>query len=541
MHRDETMPQDEKPHPWAAHATEGKFVSELGRGGVVAAATPEASEAGAEILREGGNAVDAAVAVAMVVGVTEPAGSGIGGQCTLLVHAPGAEPFAINGTSFSPARTPTKATLLDLRAHRASTVPSQLRTLDWAWRNHGSGNVSWERLCEPAVRWAREGFVLGSFRHRALLRWAHALRQSAAVTRIFLDPHGGVPEPGSRVRQPLLADTFERVARDGADDFYEGAMAREIDRDMRDNGGWIAAKDLARVPAPQRLPALQGTYRGWSVHTLPPPAAGWTVLLALNLLELPPQGELAVDTAERWVHLANALWSAHTRRIQRPPPDLVDYGDAVRRRVHKGHARQIARDLPSPGRGETTHFTLVDGDGMVVAVTQSLNSYFGARVVHPKLGFLYNDYMREYVLGAANHPFQLRPGAPPYSSMSASTVARDGVPFMGLGSPGDERIISAVVQVVQRWVDCGQDIAAAVAAPRLHALKNGEILVEAIPDDAATLLALERCGYVVHHPLSSLFAGSLNPYFGGVHAVARENGAWRGAADPRRDGVVVGV
>ena len=504
--------------------------------GAVAAATPEAAAAGVEILEAGGNAIDAAVAVSLVLGVTEPAGSGIGGQSTLLLHGPDQEPIVINGTSFAPAGIPADASLADLSEHRATTIPTNLRALDFAHRRFGGGTLPWARLVEPAITVAEEGYPLGEFRRRAMQRHVGAIRANATATRLLLGPDGRVPAVGALVRQPLTAATLRRIADAGAEDFYRGGIARAITADMEQAGGWLTAEDLASLPDPQVLPALAGTYRGWDVFTLPPPAAGWVVLLALNILEQAPVGELALDGPSRLVRLSDSLAAAHQRRVMRPPPDLVRYEKAVAARTSKERARAIARVLPRYS-GETTHFSLVDGAGLAVSVTQSLNSYYGARAAHPILGFLYNDYMREFVSGDADHPFALRPGAMPYSSMSATIVGRHGRPELALGSPGNDRIISAVVQVASHWVDVAHGLEAAVAAHRIHTLSGGELLVELPPGDPETVLALERHGHLVSHPVSSLEVGSLNAYFGGVNAVALEHGAWTAVADPRRDGV----
>lgn len=508
---------------------------------VVAAATPEAAEAGAAVLEEGGNAVDAAVAVSLVLGVTEPAGSGIGGQGSLILHPGTGDPFAINGTSLSPSRTQPDVTLSELVAHRATTVPSLLRVLDFAWRQYGSGKIPWRRLVEPAIESARDGHVLGHFRRRALLRHARAIRWNAVATKMLLAPDGSVPEEGVVLRNPVLAGTLERIAAEGAEDFYRGDIAREIAADMERNDGLVTREDLAEVPAPPVLPAIRGSYRGWDVFALPPPASGWVVVLSLNVLEQAPAGELAVEGPARLVWMTEALFNAHRVRVYRPIPDLLDYGAAVASRTSKERAARIVRSLVRFDHGETTHFSIMDAEGTALGMTQSLNAYFGAKAASPKLGFLYNDYMREFVVGVEKHPFALRPKAPPYSSMSATVLARDGRAEMVLGSPGDERIISAVVQVASHWADVGAGIEAAVAAPRLHVLRDVEVMLERKPEATSSLLALERRGYVLYQPLSSLFAGELNPYFGGVHAAAREDGELRGAADPRRDGAVAYV
>ena len=506
--------------------------------GCVSAATPEAALCGADVLAEGGNAVDAAVAVSLALCVSEPAGSGIGGQCTFIVHPPGGEPFVISGTSRAPAGVPESASLSDLTGRRASTVPSLLRVLDFAWRTYGSGRLSWPRLVGPAVRLAEDGYALGSFRHKALLRHARDILCSGGATRLLFEPDGSVPDEGSVIYNPVLARTLERIAMEGAYDFYEGVIAEAIATDMRANGGWITLDDLRDLPEPPVLAPIHGTYRGWDVYTLPPPSAAWTVIMALNILENAPEGELAFEGARRTVRIADALMIAHRYRVMQPVADLFDYEEAVAFKTGKAKARKIAGALQRTGLGETTHFSVADSAGMAVGVTQSLNSYFGARTACPGMGFLYNDYMRELMTGSPHHPYTLKPGAMPYSSMSACVLAVGGRPCLVLGSPGDERIISAVAQVISHWVDVGDGIEAAVEAPRLHTLRTEEVLLETRPQGAEALLGLEARGYTIHLPLSSLFAGDLNPYFGGVHAVARENGQWQGAADPRRDGAV---
>ena len=194
--------------------------------GVVSAASPEAAAAGREVLERGGNAVDAAVAVAFSLGVTEPAMSGLGAGIQILLQAPGRDPLVINGTSLAPAKIPAGATARDLTAHRATTVPSSVRTLDHAWRRHGSGRLSWADLLAPAIRSAEEGFVLGPFRHKVLERTAPALRIHPSGAALMLNPDGSVPAAGSVWRQPVLARTLRRLALHGAADFYHGEIAR---------------------------------------------------------------------------------------------------------------------------------------------------------------------------------------------------------------------------------------------------------------------------------------------------------------------------
>ena len=420
--------------------------------GVVAAATPEATEAGVAILEAGGNAVDAAVAVQFALAVTEPAMSGLGGGSQMLIHPPDTQPVVVNGTSYSPGDTPRSTTEDDIRGHRATTIPTTVRTMAYAWGHYGSGNVSWEQLLESAIRLAEDGFVVGPFRHKVWRRHRDRLRADPVVAALFLTERKDVPAERSVFRQPALAGTLRRLAEHGAEDFYSGAIAQEIAADMAANGGWITLVDLRDLPEPRVLPPLRGSYRGWDVYTSTPPGSGWVVLQILNVLERSEPSRLAPDSEERIATLAEALHMGHSNRRDNPIHDLIDYQQEAVERIDKEAA---LRPLEDRERGETTHFTVVDRHGMTVAVTSSINAYFGARAAHETLGFLYNDYMHEFVFGSPEHPFAIRPNSMPLSSMSPTVLARDGRPVLALGSPGSARIISAVTQVVQLWVDDG--------------------------------------------------------------------------------------
>jgi gamma-glutamyltranspeptidase/glutathione hydrolase len=504
--------------------------------GVVSAASPEAAAAGREVLERGGNAVDAAVAVAFSLGVTEPAMSGLGAGIQILLQAPGRDPLVINGTSLAPAKIPAGATARDLTAHRATTVPSSVRTLDHAWRRHGSGRLSWADLLAPAIRSAEEGFVLGPFRHKVLERTAAALRIHPSGAALMLNPDGSVPAAGSVWRQPVLARTLRRLALHGAADFYQGEIAREIAVDMAAHGGWITAEDLARLPEPREQPALRGSYRGWNVATLAPPASGWVVLQILNVLEHSDPAELAPGSPTRDDRLVEALAIGHTSNQRSPVHDMADPVAESAGRISKETATELLTAARTRNPGETTHFSVVDRNGLAVAVTTSINNYYGARVASPSLGFLYNDYMLEFVLDDPAHPFALRGGAQPFSSMSALILSRDGVPHMAVGSPGSARIISAVSQVVQLWADGQSRISGAVAAPRWHLIPPDRLYSEGQPTGWRERFAPQ--GWNFPEVPADLALNGLNAYFGGVHAVAWEDGRWAGAADPRRDGTV---
>jgi gamma-glutamyltranspeptidase/glutathione hydrolase len=481
----------------------------------------------------GGNAIDAAVAISFALAVTEPAMSGLGGQTQILLYPPAGDPLVINGTSYAPLATPKNAGADDIVGHRATTVPTTVRTLAYAWRQYGSGRMAWADLLEPAHRYAERGFIPGPFRREIWARFTADLAASPSAAAIFLDASRAPPPSNRAWRQPALASTIQRLADDGADDFYRGAIAREIAADMEANGGWLELADLDGLPEPPVLMALEGTYRDFEVATMPPPGGGWVVLQMLNLLERSDRAALDPADSERMLRIADALRFGHRQRRDHPVRDLVDYEDEVRTRI----AKDAAGERLGEGDGHTTHFSVVDPDGLVVAVTASINYAFGAKVATPSLGFLYNDYMREFVLDDPSHPFALRGGAMPYSSMSPTVVSREGSPVLALGSPGSARIISAVVQVSELWMDRFRNVGDAVAMPRIHVIPDSALFLEY--PAAADTAALMDAGFVLPPPRPDWMPGELTAYFGGVHAVALERGQWEGAADPRRDGVVL--
>lgn len=518
--------------------------------GVVSSATPEATAAGVEILQQGGNAIDAAIAVSLALGVSEPAGSGIGGQTVILVKRPDEDAFVIQGTTWSPAKMSDQVAAEQLvYGHTASSVPSSLRVLDLAHQRYGSGQLEWAELLAPAIGLARDGILIGPFRSHAFRFYHEGLSKQPAAAAIFVRPDGLPWQQGQVLHQPALAKTLERLAQAGAMDFYQGSMAAEIAADMAANGGWISAADLRDFPEPAIVPALQGSYRGHQVVTLPPPFGGWVVLQALNVLEQFPAETLRADDDRRRLALLDALMVAQSSRANQPIADYRNYAEQVGGLIAKDTAARLLQSYrrslddggeagAGSGGGETTHFSVVDGNGMAVAVTQSIDGYFGAQVAHPALGFLYNNYMQGFQVTDPNAPYYLVPNEMPKSSMSASMVLDGGEPVLVLGSPGSARIISAVAQVTSHWLDVNAGVVDAVAAFRVHAVPADKAYVEGESISATLLGGISQRELRLVRPTYGVSDSQLDPYFGGVHALAKEQGVWTGTADPRRDGLV---
>ena len=504
--------------------------------GVISSGSSESVNAGKKIFELGGNAIDAAIAISFALAVTEPAMSGLGGQGQFLIHIPGEEPLIINGTSFSPSNLPDSLDKSDLLKHKATTVPSMVRTLDYLWKNYGSGNVSWDELLGPAIKYAEDGFQFGEFRYSVLKYKAEDLRKDPVTRKLFLNKDGSLPKRGKYFKQKILAKTLTRIATEGADEFYSGKIAQQIAEDMKLNNGWITIDDLNNVPVPIEIPAIKGNYRGYDIYTMSPPGGGWVIIQALNILKQFPQEKLTIDSKERLLIIAQALQIAHKSREDYPVEDLTNYNEEVISKTSGDEAKQLLVESEYDNNGETTHFSVVDENGIVVSATLSINNYFGSKAANPQLGFLYNDYMNEFKINQPDHPFNLRPNAMPYSSMTPTILMKDGKPVMAIGSPGSARIISAIVQVISLWVDAGLGIDEAVNQNRIHVTPAKELYFENdnLPEEEKAVLF--NSGFTFSNSPSEIIINGLNPYFGGVHAVAFENLEWNGAADPRRDG-----
>ena len=502
--------------------------------GVVSAGSPEAVSAGLQILKQGGNAVDASIAVAFALGVTEPAQSGLGGQTQFLIYKPGDKPIIINGTSFSPLNLPNNITKEDLVKHKAATVPSMVKVLNYLWKNYSTG-LDWSKLINPAIGFADDGFPLTEFRHKVLELNQDKLREDSVTSELFLGMDGSLINKDVFWKQPVLAQTLKQITEKGAEDFYSGEIAQKIVEDMRNNHGWITKDDLNNLPEPKIQKPLRGTYRGYEIYTMPPPGGGWVIIQALNILEQFPSKELTLESNNRLKLIAEALQIAHRSRSEEPVEDLVNYQKDVNLKTDKNHAKKLIEDHSN---GETTHFSVVDKSGTVVSATSSINNYFGSKAASPELGFLYNDYMNEFKINEPENPFNLRPDAMPYSSMTPTLLMKDGKPVMAIGSPGSERIISAIVQVISLWIDASLSIEEAVANPRIHVTPDKVVYLES--DDIPEIQKenLISADFTFETPPSEIIVRGLNPYFGGINAIAFENGKWNGAADPRRDGAV---
>jgi gamma-glutamyltranspeptidase/glutathione hydrolase len=524
----------------------------VSRSGMVSTQHYHASDAGAELLAAGGNAVDAAVAAAFALCVVEPAACGIGGQTMLLLHleAEGRK-FCLDGATRAPNRTPPGelGRAARLRGHRATTVPSTPAVLAYALKHYGTKSLA-EALA-PAIRLAEEGYRVSALQHHLTRRELKHLKNHSAGAFFLKD--GKTPYPiGARFRQPTLARTLTRLAEHGVEDFYQGEIASAIQTDMVANDGLLRDDDLARIPWPTERRPLATHFGHKRVFTFPPPGAGRTLIEALNLLAQFPAAARDPDSPRGALLLAHVIRRANLDRADRPEDPVLfaqelelgedithlDYAKRVARRIKarllrgERSATGDARRRTTP-RGETTHLSVMDGTGNVVALTQSIERVYGSFTVSPALGFIYNNYMSAFEYQDIAHPYYLRPNAVPWASVAPTIVFRGQRPWLAIGSPGSERIVSAVLQVLLR-LERGAAPLDAVEAPRLHCSVRGKVALEAarMRDDIPRLLAQHGFEIEARDPYSF--------YLGCVQMVLRENGDFIGVADPRRDGSAAG-
>jgi gamma-glutamyltranspeptidase/glutathione hydrolase len=505
----------------------------VSRRGMVATAHSRASEAGAEILADGGNAIDAAVAAAFALGVCEPAASGLGGQTTMLVHlAEQRRTLALDGSSRAPNRTDAAALsrASRLRGYRATTVPSTPATLAWALRTYG--RLPFARVLEPAIRLARKGYRVTALQQALTRRELNKLANGSAAP-FFLRGGEAPYVAGARHRQPVLAETLARLAEHGIEDFYTGQIAAQIDADMTANDGLIRRDDLAQIPWPIERRPLATRYEGLRIFTFPPPGAGRTLIEMLHVYQQLPPELRKLEAPRGAVALAETIRRAFRDRRDRPFDPHFYAQVSEKRMLSADHARRIARRVVRrAGGGETTHLSVMDGGGNVVGLTQSIERVYGAAVATPGLGFLYNNYMSAFETEDISHPYYLRPNAAPWASVAPTIVFSGRRPWVVLGSPGSERITPSILQVLLRLPT--HTPLAAVDAPRLFCSLDGLVSLEAsrMRDDIPE--ALLAAGFEIQRRDPYSF------YLGCVQLVMRDGDELVGVADPRRDGSAAG-
>ena len=462
--------------------------------GVVVTVNAYASDAGAEVLRRGGNSVDAAVATAFVLAVTCAEAGNIGGGGFLLVHpGNGMPPIAFDFRETAPAAA-TKDMFVkpaDRTAHRRVGVPGTVRGLFLA--HSKLGKLPWDELLEPAIKLAQDGYLLDAAGARAINGMLKPLEgaQFAETKRVFGKPDGKEWRRNDRLVQPDLARTLVRIATDGPKGFYAGPIAELIVAEMQRGDGLITRDDLVKYRAVERRP-VHGTYRGYDIYGVPPPSSGGTTLIEmLNILEsfdLHKEGRWSPQTLHLMAETMKRAYRDRARYLGDPdfvkiPADLLDksYAKTLAATINRAKAtpsKDLAGEIPVQSEGDhTTHISIVDRDAVAVSLTYTLENAFGGKVVVKDAGFFLNDEMNDFnpvpgitdTTGQIGTPAnQVEPGKRMLSSMCPTIIAKDGRPLLITGSPGGRTIVNTVLCVVVNTIDFKMDIQAAVDAPRMH-------------------------------------------------------------------------
>jgi gamma-glutamyltranspeptidase/glutathione hydrolase len=550
--------------------------------GIVVSSHELASQAGVEMMRAGGNAIDAAVATGFALAVVHPAAGNLGGGGFMLIRMADGKVHFIDYREKAPAAA--KADMyLDTQGnviegateygYKSIGVPGSVAGMVHAEQKYGKLTV--KQVMAPAIRLAREGYAL---------TWGEArdfhdkyLAEFPESRRIF-QRDGNYYQAGEIFRQPDLARTLERIAAK-PDDFYHGALARELAAAMQKGGGLITAEDLAQYEVKEREP-VRGTYRGYEIISAPPPSSGGTVLIeSLNILEGYDLARMGSRSAQSIHYTTEAFRRAFFDRAEFmgdpdfskiPVAQLIDkkYGAAWRDSIEAAHAtasnelkrpaifnelEQYAAAHPQPvakhESPHTTHYSVVDAEGNAVSVTTTINDWFGSRVTAEGLGFLMNDEMDDFsakpgvpnVYGLIQGPANaIGPAKRPLSSMTPTIVLKDGKLFLVLGSPGGSGISTTVANILMGVVDFGMNIQQSIDAPRFHNQWMPDVLNVEQWFSPDTVQALQKMGYNVEFGLHD--GADVSPYWSDAECAAIDvkTGDRLGASDGRHNGKAVG-
>lgn len=518
-------------------------------GGMVATAFPEATQAGVQMLEQGGNAIDAACAAALALGVCEPQASGVGGQTMALLYIHG-KAIAVNGSGRVPSLGHRSQFSKDdlTTGYRGTTVPSTPAVLGYLHRKYGK--LPWVTIVAPARDIAREGYHITKLQHNLQKRELPNFEKvaSGSGTRYFLK-NGSEPYPvGELFRQPELADLLEIIARQGAEAFYRGEIAQTIEDDMRKHQGFLRAEDLAYIPWPVESNPISMHYNGLTIVTTPPPSPGRIMLLVLKLCQRFYQAGVEHSPLQKTRFFVETLRQSileHKRHPIRyelydPASDPVLTDDAYVRDLFRKITEKSETPLPTGYQefqgGETTHLSVMDYDGNAVGITQSINLVYGSKAAAQGLGFLYNNYLTDSVLDQPEHPHFLRPNGIPASMVCPTIVLRNQQPWLVTGSPGSERIISTVAQFLLHIFEGALSLDEAMRRPRLHCSGDGVINLESERFEREIITDLSRSGYELTHREAYAF------YLGAIHTVLKCQTipGFQGVAEIRRDGIARG-
>jgi len=530
-----------------------------GTQGMVVAAHPLAAQAGLDMLKSGGNAVDAAVATAFALNAAEPFASGIGGGGFMVIHlAASKKTTVVNFREKAPAAAAPAMfrdkgeAQAEWRQERGTAVGVPGMLAGWAYALGKYGTKSLAQAAARAIEIAETGFpVSATFSQINKDEYEKLLKNAGEATSYL---NGGIPyEPGDVFKNPELAATLKRIVRDGIDVFYKGDIAPKIVAAVRAKDGIMTLEDLSAY-RPVEVDPLQGTYKGYTIFAAPPPAVGGLhIFQLLNVAERWPVKDWGHNSPAYIHHMSEAMrFIFADKEHYDGDPDFVglplsrllakEYAGLVRDKIRADRtAAAYGFGVFDPVRDKkenTTHVGVVDKDGNIVALTQSINDFFGTGIVPEGTGFLLNDHMADFATDPAS-PNAPRPNRRPVSNMGPLIMFKDGRPVLTLGSPGGTRIFPSLAQILINIIDFGMPLDAAIEAPRFFSYSvNGKVrdlsVEPRIPEP--TLAALKALGHTI------ALKEPYDKYFGGAQGIMilRDKNKLIGGADSRRDGVGAG-
>ncbi|KAF9973905.1 hypothetical protein BGZ73_002833 [Actinomortierella ambigua] len=459
--------------------------------GAVATEEIHCSEIGVHVLKDGGNAVDAAIASCLCIGTVNMFSAGIGGGGFMTIRLPNGTVEVIDFRETAPAgateRMYTQDPMLAQRGGLSVAVPGEIRGLEMAHKRHGK--LPWERLFAPAIKLAREGWHVGPELARRIQIAKNLMETVPEWSEVFA-PKGAALREGELIQRKALADTLEKIAKEGANAFYTGEIAQSMVDHIQKNGGILNMKDLAGYRPLLKEPVV-GYYQGRKVYTTPAPTSGPVLLSLLNILERYDIGRDKVLSSLEVHRLIEAMKFGYAQRTQLGDPDFTDLEDTIKNIISKDTAAYIRRNIsdahtfpvmyynphwgPIENHG-TTHMSTVDQSNMAVALTSTVNLLFGSQLLDPKTGIILNDEMDDFSIpGKANafglfpSPFNYpAPGKRPLSSCVPTIVERDGEFEMALGGSGGSRITTSVLQTILNVYNLDMNIMEAIESPRVH-------------------------------------------------------------------------
>jgi len=533
-----------------SHILFKKSAKEITPHAIVATAHPIASQIGIDILGQGGNAVDAAMAIAFALSIAEPNASGLGGGGFLMIKMADQEDAVMidyreiaPDKAFSDYYYQTDSSFYEYThgGEKSIGVPGLVACAELAL--HRYGTMSLKEILSPAIKLATVGVVISEKLNGMIVDNLEKIMNYPATSEIYLSDMLPL-EAGSLLVNRDLANTFDKIVIHGWRIFYEGEIAEAIATEVEKQGGILSLSDLKKYRAKIRIP-ITGMYRGYEIISTAPPSAGMFLIELLNIMESYDVAKLGHNSAQFIHFFTEAMKIMYAdKTVNAADPDFFNvpveyftdkkYAQKKQKHINPNKAgyKYTSKTVTTRESNDTSHLSIVDEQGNIVALTQSINHWFGSGLVVPNTGILLNDHLGDFN-DKPGFPNSIEPHKRPASNTAPTIIMKNGKPFMTLGSPGGTRIISALAQIIMNVIDFDMSMDEAIEAPRVHCLKNILHLEGRIEN--SIISELEHMGHKIKiHP-------DFDNFFGGAQGIIiGEDGKLDGGADSRRDGIAIG-